>query len=299
MGIGPVFAVPKVLKRLGLTVERHRPLGTQRSLRRSGAVLRRHGWASRWTGSTSTAAPSPSATPTACQRPAPDRTCPDRRPAPRREEGLRDDVHRRRHGRGGCVRGAVKFAPCAAPSTSKLHERLRVESLTARARFADHSRETFAAVFETCERIAREKYRAGQPHWWTLEEPHFDGEKVILPQPRRMRPMRAYRRQSGMLSRSTGRRRSAACSCPTSVEAGSQQPFLPSASVEHWCRHMLTGGQRQPVDEARHAERQQKGVCAYHEFSGRFSGTMCLSEPQAGSSLSDITTRAVPDGPGL
>jgi alkylation response protein AidB-like acyl-CoA dehydrogenase len=37
-------------------------------------------------------------------------------------------------------------------------------------------------------------------------------------------------------------------------------------------------------------------VFAKNEFSGRFSGTMCLSEPQAGSSLSDVTTRAVPDG---
>ena len=40
---------------------------------------------------------------------------------------------------------------------------------------------------------------------------------------------------------------------------------------------------------------QQAGVRA-HEFAGRLSGTMCLSEPQAGSSLSDIATRAVPDG---
>nr|BFE71351.1 hypothetical protein GCM10020092_046520 [Actinoplanes digitatis] len=31
---------------------------------------------------------------------------------------------------------------------------------------------------------------------------------------------------------------------------------------------------------------------------GRFTGTMCLSEPQAGSSLSDVTTRAVPAGDG-
>jgi len=30
-------------------------------------------------------------------------------------------------------------------------------------------------------------------------------------------------------------------------------------------------------------------------LAGEFFGTMCLSEPQAGSSLSDITTRAVPD----
>lgn len=32
--------------------------------------------------------------------------------------------------------------------------------------------------------------------------------------------------------------------------------------------------------------------------TGRFTGTMCLSEPQAGSSLSDITTRAVPQPDG-
>ena len=31
---------------------------------------------------------------------------------------------------------------------------------------------------------------------------------------------------------------------------------------------------------------------------GRFFGTMCLSEPQAGSSLADITTRAEPQPDG-
>jgi len=37
-------------------------------------------------------------------------------------------------------------------------------------------------------------------------------------------------------------------------------------------------------------------VFAHNEFSGRWAGTMCLSEPQAGSSLGDVATRAVPDG---
>jgi butyryl-CoA dehydrogenase len=45
-----------------------------------------------------------------------------------------------------------------------------------------------------------------------------------------------------------------------------------------------------------HGNALQKEVFAKNEFSGRFSGTMCLSEPQAGSSLSDVTTRAIPDG---
>jgi butyryl-CoA dehydrogenase len=45
-----------------------------------------------------------------------------------------------------------------------------------------------------------------------------------------------------------------------------------------------------------HGTESQKNVFALNEFNGRFSGTMCLSEPQAGSSLSDIVTRATPDG---
>ncbi|MGH8805499.1 MAG: acyl-CoA dehydrogenase, partial [Polaromonas sp.] len=49
-----------------------------------------------------------------------------------------------------------------------------------------------------------------------------------------------------------------------------------------------------------HGTEAQKEVFAKNEFSGRFSGTMCLSEPQAGSSLSDVVTRAIPDeGPSV
>src|SRR5205814_5497333 len=45
-----------------------------------------------------------------------------------------------------------------------------------------------------------------------------------------------------------------------------------------------------------HGSELQKEVFAKNEFAGRFYGTMCLSEPQAGSSLSDVATRATPDG---
>jgi butyryl-CoA dehydrogenase len=45
-----------------------------------------------------------------------------------------------------------------------------------------------------------------------------------------------------------------------------------------------------------HGSAVQKEVFARNEFAGRWFGTMCLSEPQAGSSLSDIVTRATPDG---
>ncbi len=61
-----------------------------------------------------------------------------------------------------------------------LHDWLKVEQLNQRERFADHSRETFDAVLDTCERIAREKY-APFNRTVDVQEPAFDGEKVILP----------------------------------------------------------------------------------------------------------------------
>src|SRR4051812_25858469 len=61
-----------------------------------------------------------------------------------------------------------------------LYDWLRAEQLTGRARFADHSRETFDAVLDTCERIAREKF-APFNRTVDIEEPRFDGETVILP----------------------------------------------------------------------------------------------------------------------
>ena len=39
-----------------------------------------------------------------------------------------------------------------------LYDWLGVESLLARPRFAEHTRETFASVLDACERIAREKF---------------------------------------------------------------------------------------------------------------------------------------------
>jgi butyryl-CoA dehydrogenase len=45
-----------------------------------------------------------------------------------------------------------------------------------------------------------------------------------------------------------------------------------------------------------HGTDAQKRVFARAQFEGRWAGTMCLSEPQAGSSLADVATRAQPDG---
>ena len=61
-----------------------------------------------------------------------------------------------------------------------LYDWLDVASLRERTRFAEHSRETFDSVLDTCERIAREKY-APFNRVADTEEPWFDGDKVHLP----------------------------------------------------------------------------------------------------------------------
>lgn len=172
-----------------------------------------------------------------------------------------------------------------------LYQWLGAESLNQRERFVDHSRETFDAVFDTCERIAREKY-APFNRIVDTQEPHFDGEKVILPQATHD-AQKAYA-ASGMLSAAQDYE-VGGMQLPYTVEAAANA-FFAMASVSIGSGLLTTGNANLLMV---HGTDMQKEVFAKNEFSGRFSGTMCLSEPQAGSSLSDVTTRAVPDGDGF
>ena len=170
-----------------------------------------------------------------------------------------------------------------------LNDWLDVESLAQRPRFADHSAETFASVLDTCERLAREKFAPFNREADT-EEPRFDGERVHLPQASH-EASRAYA-ESGMLA------------AAQDYEIGGMQlPCVVQMAANGFFAHaggnvgggaMLTSGNANLLMV--HGTKLQQTVFAKQEFAGRFSGTMCLSEPQAGSSLSDVVTRATPDG---
>ena len=169
-----------------------------------------------------------------------------------------------------------------------LYEWLDVSSLQQRERFSDHSRETFDAVLDTCERIAKEKY-APFNRLVDTEEPRFDGEKVILPQATHD-AQKAYA-ESGMLSASQDYD-IGGMQLPYTVEAAANS-FFGMASVSMGSGLLTVGNANLLMA---HGSDLQRQVFALNEFSGRWSGTMCLSEPQAGSSLSDVMTRATPDG---
>jgi len=173
-----------------------------------------------------------------------------------------------------------------------LHDWLHVESLLDRPRFADHSRETFAQVMDTCERIAREKF-APFNRLCDTEEPRFDGEKVILPEGSHA-AARAYV-ESGMLAAAQDYE-IGGMQLPCVVEMAAHT-FFSKAGIGLGGGGMLTSGNANLL--MAHGTEMQKAVFARNEFAGRWFGTMCLSEPQAGSSLSDILTRATPDGDGF
>ncbi|MFZ5542470.1 MAG: acyl-CoA dehydrogenase [Pseudomonadota bacterium] len=170
-----------------------------------------------------------------------------------------------------------------------LHDWLAVQSLTQRARFSDHSRETFDSVLDLCERLACEKF-APFNRLADTEEPRFDGERVHLPAATHEAAL-AYA-QSGMLAAMQDAD-VGGMQLPCVIEMAGNS-FFSKASVAISGYAMLTSGNASLL--MAHGTPLQKQVFAQNEFAGRWFGTMCLSEPQAGSSLSDVATRAVPDG---
>jgi butyryl-CoA dehydrogenase len=170
-----------------------------------------------------------------------------------------------------------------------LHDWLRVEGLLDRPRFADHSREIFASVLDTCERIAREKF-APFNRIADTDEPRLDGDKVILPASSHA-AAQAYI-ESGMLAAAQDYE-NGGMQLPCVVEMAANA-FFSKAGIGLGGGGLLTSGNANLL--MAHGTPLQKAVFAKNEFAGRWFGTMCLSEPQAGSSLSDIATRATPDG---
>ncbi len=177
-----------------------------------------------------------------------------------------------------------------------LYRWLDVPALCTRARFAEHGRETFDAVLDTCERIARDKY-APFNRLVDTEEPRVErgpdgADRVALPQATH-EAWKAYA-ASGMLAAAQDAA-IGGMQLPYTVEAAANA-FFAKASVSIGAGMLTTGNANLLMA---HGTPLQRQVFAMNEFSGRWAGTMCLSEPQAGSSLSDIATRAEPDGPGF
>jgi alkylation response protein AidB-like acyl-CoA dehydrogenase len=172
-----------------------------------------------------------------------------------------------------------------------LYEWLDVTSLTSRERFAEHSRETFDDVLDLAEQIATEHF-APHNRISDLHEPEFDGERVRLI-PEIGAALEVFAKAglvAGTLDEELG---------------GLQLPTVVGNAVFAWFQAANVGTSSYPfltIANANlllaHGSPEQVETYVRPMVEGRFFGTMCLSEPQAGSSLSDVTTRAVPQDDG-
>ena len=172
-----------------------------------------------------------------------------------------------------------------------LYEWLNVEALTQRARFAAHSRYTFDAVLDLAEEVATAEF-ATHNRISDAHEPSFDGEGVHLV-PEVKAALRRFA-ETGLL----------ASSMDESI-GGGQLPRVVSAACFAWFQAANAATAAYPFLTVANANLllvygSDPQIDAYVRpmVDGRFFGTMCLSEPQAGSSLADIRTRAEPQDDG-
>jgi butyryl-CoA dehydrogenase len=168
-----------------------------------------------------------------------------------------------------------------------LYEWLDVQALTKRERFAEHSRDTFAAFLDVSEQIA-ERHFAPHNRRGDLEEPTFDGVRVhVIPEV--AAALKVFN-ETGLT----------ASTMDASV-GGLQLPHVVARACFAWFQAANIGTASYPMLTManaslllRYGTPEQIDRFAKPMLDGRFTGTMCLSEPQAGSSLSDVLTSATP-----
>lgn len=173
----------------------------------------------------------------------------------------------------------------------ELYEVLDAEALTQRPRFADHNRETFDAALATARGIAEELFAPHNRKNDEHEPQYVDGAAQLIPE---VKPALEAFIEAGFLN------------ATRNFEVGGMQlpNLLSQACFAHFqsanagtaSYAMLTMGASNLIESF--GSEEQKARFLAPMIEGRYFGTMALTEPHAGSSLSDIRTRAEPQADG-
>ena len=163
---------------------------------------------------------------------------------------------------------------------------LRIERLTSRPRFAAHSRETFDAALDLYETLAREHFAPHNRGNDSGEPQLLDGKVIVNAE---IAPaLRAFC-DAGLMA-ATRDEDMEGMQLPYAVErAGIAYLFAANpGSIAYAFLSMANANLL-----LTHGSPEQIELYAQPMLRGRFFGTMCLSEPHAGSSLADVKTRAI------
>ncbi len=172
-----------------------------------------------------------------------------------------------------------------------LYEVLDAASLTRYTYFQEHSRETFDMVLDTALKIGRDLL---QPHLREMDQDPpkmIDGQVKVHPM---VKSFMAECGEGGWI----------AAGAPFERE-GQQLPrmivnaflfIFGAANYSASVYPMLTTGAAHLIESFGSEKLMETFVP--NMFAGRWQGTMALTEPQAGSSLAEITTQAEPTNEG-
>ncbi len=168
-----------------------------------------------------------------------------------------------------------------------LYEFLDTESLLQRPRYQEHSREIFTATLDTAKTIS-EKYFANHNAKGDANEPTFDGEKVhLIPETKEAWDAFA---EAGFLAAHYD-----------FDEGGMQMPeiilraamaYFSAGNISTNGYGFLSLGAANLIHSFASEEHKTRFLPAMQ--TGRFAGTMALTEPGQGSALADIKTYAEP-----
>ncbi len=176
---------------------------------------------------------------------------------------------------------------CRRDLTFLLYEWLDATLLTTRERYHQHDRATFDAVLDTAEKLAENLF-APHNRKSDLNEPHFDGQHVtVIPEVKAA--IEAFN-AAGLVAASQDESLGG-MQLPVVIDKAMMAYFI-AANCSTAAYPFLTIGNTNLL--LAHGTQAQIDMFVKPMLAGRFFGTMCLSEPQAGSSLSDIKTRAMP-----
>ncbi len=172
-----------------------------------------------------------------------------------------------------------------------MYEALELERILASDRYADYDREAIDAIMDLAQSVAEDKYQPSAGHL-DANEPKFVSGKAVT-DPATKLGLEAYN-ESGLSL--TGY---------AADIGGMQLPWMAHQAVNAMftCANpgiasysFLTQGAANMLYEA--GSQALKDKYLPNMVSGKWCGTMCLSEPHAGSSLADIRTKAEPVGDG-
>lgn len=172
-----------------------------------------------------------------------------------------------------------------------IHEMLQIESVCQFPRYADYDKESFDIMIDSTKAFAD---RLMYPTFKAMDEQaarYEDGKIIVHPV---VEDMMKHAGENGSIGATFDYE-----------EGGMQLPFIVRSALAHvaGCANNSLGGYAGLTSGAAKlivtfGERSLIDAYVPKMMKGLWGGTMCLTEPQAGSSLSDLTTSASPNSDG-